>query len=358
MTTATLEPRPGSAPFTLERRRFADIPRGDWERLYEATPHATPFASWTFHRAWWDAYADTATDHYLVTDPLRAIVPLMVRDVPGEGRSVFMGASYHADYATILAQPADVPAAAAALASVLVPAEGFELAGAVDSIDLRRLRADDPALPQLHDAFQAAVGDREWRVERVKEDVCPVLSIAIDWEGQLAAMARVARHELRRKLRRAEASGPLRLEHMPLERATIDRFIDLHQARWGRSGLFADTDDGERSRRFIRRLTELEAEAGAGTRLLLTEVAVGDRVIASTVAFDDGVTCYFYNAGLNPSARELSPGVVATALLIRDRLAAGRRRFDFLRGDERYKYEWGAVDEVVERIVVRKGPTS
>ena len=120
-------------------------------------------------------------------------------------------------------------------------------------------------------------------------------------------------------------------------------------------GLFPDTEDGERSRRFIRRLTELEAEAGAGARLLLTEVAVGDRVIASTVAFDDGVTCYFYNAGLDPSARELSPGVVATAMLIRDRLAAGRQRFDFLRGDERYKYEWGAVDEVIERIVVRKG---
>ena len=277
MTTATLEPRPGSAPLTLERVRFADIPRGDWERLYAATPHATPFASWTFHRAWWDAYAEAAADHYLVSDPLRAIVPLMLRDVPGEGRALFMGASYHADYATILAAPADLPATAAALASTIVPADGVELAWAVDSIDLRRLRTTDPAVPQLHDAFQAAVGDREWQVERVPDDVCPVLSIASDWEGQLASMARVARHELRRKLRRAEGSGPVRLEHMPLERATIDRFIDLHQARWGRSGLFPDTEDGERSRRFIRRLTELEAEAGAGARLLLTEVAVGDR---------------------------------------------------------------------------------
>ena len=121
MTTATLEPRPGSAPLTLERVRFADIPRGDWERLYAATPHATPFASWTFHRAWWDAYAEAAADHYLVSDPLRAIVPLMLRDVPGEGRSLFMGASYHADYATILAAPADLPATAAALASTIVP---------------------------------------------------------------------------------------------------------------------------------------------------------------------------------------------------------------------------------------------
>ena len=66
-------------------------------------------------------------------------------------------------------------------------------------------------------------------------------------------------------------------------------------------------------------------------------------------------TCYFYNAGLDPTALELSPGVVAAAMLIRERMAAGRERFDFLRGDERYKYEWGAVDEVIERIVIRGG---
>ena len=35
-------------------------------------------------------------------------------------------------------------------------------------------------------------------------------------------------------------------------------------------------------------------------------------------------------------------------------IAAGKRRLDFLRGDEPYKYEWGAVDEPIERIVVRR----
>ena len=35
-------------------------------------------------------------------------------------------------------------------------------------------------------------------------------------------------------------------------------------------------------------------------------------------------------------------------------IAAGRRRLDFLRGDESYKYEWGAVDEPIERILVSR----
>ena len=28
---------------------------------------------------------------------------------------------------------------------------------------------------------------------------------------------------------------------------------------------------------------------------------------------------------------------------------------DFLRGDEPYKYEWGAVDEPIQRVLVRRG---
>jgi CelD/BcsL family acetyltransferase involved in cellulose biosynthesis len=74
----------------------------------------------------------------------------------------------------------------------------------------------------------------------------------------------------------------------------------------------------------------------------------------ATVAFDDGVTCWFYNAGMDPTARELSPGVTGTAAYLRDRMAAGRRRFDFLRGEEPYKYEWGARDERIERIMVAR----
>jgi CelD/BcsL family acetyltransferase involved in cellulose biosynthesis len=288
-----------------------------------------------------------------VSDPLRAIVPLMVRDTP-DGRVLFMGATYHADYATILASPDDLPTTVSALASALIPRDGRSLAWDVRTIDLRRIKAADPLLPLLHDGLATIGASRGWSVERLIEDVCPVVIMASDWDDQLLAMDRVARHELRRKLRRAERSGPLRLERAPLEPASVERFIELHQARWGTMGLFPPTSDGDRSRTFFRRLTELERAAGPDSQLMLAEVFVGDRLIGASVAFDDGTTCYFYNAGLDPTARDLSPGVVSTAMLVRDRIAAGRHRFDFLRGDESYKYEWGAVDEPVERILVRR----
>src|SRR5690606_24176163 len=98
----------------------------------------------------------------------------------------------------------------------------------------------------------------------------------------------------------------------------------------------------------------LEAAEGPDAQLQLGAVTVGDRTLATTVAFDDGETTYYYNAGMDPTARELSPGVTGTAAFIRDRMTAGRTRFDFLRGDESYKYEWGARDEPISRILVTR----
>ena len=49
----------------------------------------------------------------------------------------------------------------------------------------------------------------------------------------------------------------------------------------------------------------------------------------------------YYNAGVDPDARDLSPGVLMVAEYVRRALAEGVRRLDFLRGDEPYKYEWG-----------------
>ena len=84
------------------------------------------------------------------------------------------------------------------------------------------------------------------------------------WTGRtyLATLDKKARHEIRRKLRRAEATGAVTFRAMPLDATSVETFIRLHQARWGDEGLFPDTEGGHRSRRFLHRLAELEAAEG------------------------------------------------------------------------------------------------
>ena len=378
------------AALRIERRAFGDVPRSTWDRLATLNPAATPFSQWAFQRAWWDAYGASAHDQTLLVtattgtaggaeagDPI-AIVPLMHRHEvePGDAataskirhgdgsdltpvaptaKAVFFGASYHADYATILAAPADMPAVATALVDHLAAPDPSDPDHPVpwDAIDLRRLRCGDPAV----DALAAAFGRREisdgWTLNLEREDVCPVASIpeGIGFEGFLSTLDKKARHEIRRKIRRAGAAGDIELAHSPDPLTDLDVFIDLHQSKWGPDGLFPPTPGGDASRVFIRRWFE---ESGSDGPVKLLFLTLGGKRIAAGILVVDGDRLMFYNAGIDPDARDLSPGVIFIAESIRFAVESGKREFDFLRGNEPYKYEWGSVDEPVQRLLVRR----
>jgi CelD/BcsL family acetyltransferase involved in cellulose biosynthesis len=86
----------------------------------------------------------------------------------------------------------------------------------------------------------------------------------------------------------------------------------------------------------------------------LTFLLVGERRIAAGVHLVTPDAYLYYNAGVDPDARDLSPGVLMVAKYVERAIAEGKRRLDFLRGDEGYKYEWGAVDEPIQRVLVRR----
>jgi Acetyltransferase (GNAT) domain len=371
----TSEPDPPR--FRAERRAFDDIPRETWDRLAALNPWATPFSAWAFHRAWWDGYGQSPHEQTLVVldseagpdAPPVAIAPLMHRHeveptdeathtsirhgagleltaVPPTAKAVFFGASYHADYATILCDPLDCPEIAAAIVEALRN-ESW------DVVDLRRIRQGDPAADALAVAFGRHERDEAWTLNLEREDVCPVTTLpkGSDLDGFLATLDKKERHEVRRKVRRAEAAGPVAFVESPDPLADLDEFIDLHQRRWGADGLFPDTAGGAQSRVFFRRLFELFGPSGP---LRLSFLTVGDRRIAASVHFETEDAILYYNAGIDPDARKLSPGVLLVERLVRLALETGRSRFDFLRGNEPYKYEWGAVDEPIQRLLVRR----
>jgi CelD/BcsL family acetyltransferase involved in cellulose biosynthesis len=376
-TTAATEPTPH---LHTERRRVADIPEAEWDALAARNPWVTPFSSWAFQRAWWDAYGENAHEETLTVcpdgpgggEPI-AIIPLMHRHeveptdeltrttirhggtveltpVEPNATAVFFGASYHADYATILAAPEDLPAVAEALAEHLVDTAGRRR---WDVVDLRRLRCGDPT----SDALAAALGAREmaegWTLNLEREDVCPVVTLpeGTDLDGYLATLGKKERHEIRRKVRRAESVGEIRLDDSSDPLVDLDAFIELHQKRWGALGLFPDTPGGAQSRVFARRMFEL---SGAGGPVRLTFLTVGDRRIAAGIHFETAEGYLYYNAGIDPDARGLSPGVLMIYAYVVRAIEAGKRRLDLLRGDEPYKYEWGAVDEPIQRLLVRR----
>jgi CelD/BcsL family acetyltransferase involved in cellulose biosynthesis len=371
----------------VQECRFDDVARETWDALVDRAPAATPFSRWAFHRAWWDGYGATAHDQTLVVtdasstagDSLPvAIVPLMHRHevepsdaetrstlrhgndhgltpVEPTAKAIFFGASYHSDYATVLAAPADLPEVARATVGhlAMMPASGHPHPAPWDVVDLRRLRCADPAVDALAEAFGAAAPASRWDVVREREDVCPILTLPerADFDGYLDSLAKKTRHEIRRKLRRAQSRGEVRFEESTDPLRDLDWFIQLHQRRWGDAGLFPSNPGGDASRVFIRRLFETFGPHGM---VRLSFMSIDGRRVAAGIHLDDGRTIYFYNAGVDPDAKDLSPGVVLIAHYVEAAIALGRQRLDFLRGDESYKYDWGAVDEPIQRLLVRR----
>jgi hypothetical protein len=377
--------RPGQQ-LVAERRSIDSISRATWDALAASNPWATPFSSWPFHRAWWDAFGANAHEEtVVVTDPAApagappvAIVPLMHRHevepddearrttmrhgssveltpVEPTAKAIFFGASYHADYASVLGSPADLPAVAEAIADYLSrdPAEVSERPVAWDVVDLRRIRCGDPVAIELAASFARREMACGWTLNVERDDVCPVatLPVGIDFDGYLGTLEKKVRLEIRRKIRRAERAGEVQLERSDDPLADLPGFIDLHERKWGGKGLFPPTPGGDQSRRFFQRLFELFGPEGP---LHLSFLTIDGVRVAAGIHMETPDSYLYYNAGVDPAASALSPGVVMTARYVEAAIVAGKRRFDFLRGNEAYKYEWGAIDEPIQRLLVRR----
>ena len=78
------------------------------------------------------------------------------------------------------------------------------------------------------------------------------------------------------------------------------------------------------------------------------------RPAAAVLCFDAGSCLYLYNSGYDPSLAGLSVGLVSKAQCVVWAIENRKQCLDFLRGNEPYKYDLGAVDRQIFTITVRR----
>ena len=76
--------------------------------------------------------------------------------------------------------------------------------------------------------------------------------------------------------------------------------------------------------------------------------------MAASLCFDFNDGYYLYNSGYNTEYASLSVGLMLKTMCIKDAIEQGRKRFYFLRGDEHYKYDLGAKDCHLFRLVIQR----
>ena len=173
----------------------------------------------------------------------------------------------------------------------------------------------------------------------------PVIRLGVNFETYLASLDKKQRHEIRRKLRRAgEGPSPARFELIDspaqLEAAT-EELLDI-MAHDPEKALFLTTA----MRDHMRSLTRIAWEAGF---LWMAFLNVDGVRVAAALNFDYDNRLWGYNSAVHRDFLELSPGWVLLAHQLEWACQHGRSEFDFMRGDESYKYRFGAVDRHVMR---------
>ncbi len=206
-----------------------------------------------------------------------------------------------------------------------------------------------PTVSPTWQVLPALAQKRGWMADTEVQEVCPVVPLPDTWEAYLAMLDGKDRHELRRKLRRAQARPDLNWyivgpEH-DLE-AEIEDFLTL----MAKSSRAKEAFLTPPMRAFFRELARVAFDQNW---LQLAFLRLGERKISAYFNFVYNNRVQVYNSGLDWRADPgLGAGIVLSAFLIRHAIEEKREAYDFLRGSEDYKYRLGGKDVPVYRVVV------
>jgi CelD/BcsL family acetyltransferase involved in cellulose biosynthesis len=338
--------------------------RRDWEAVYASDPEAQFFLSWS----WMSGRLRSLGTSWLVlavrpaSDPSAcvAFLPLSVHGIRAEGGSsceLRTAGSPVADYTGFVCRPDHEQDALTALAVALlrlrqrVPWDGLRLAG---------LRASAPRLQAfLSPLIRAGLEPRARRADNgdgIDQAVCPYVPLPGSWDGYLStAIGAGTRQKIRRFLRRIEASDDLafRVATPETMEADIEALLGFWRGQW------SERKGGRAERISLQTSAMLRRASESGDLFLPTLQRRGVAVGALAILLDPAKrSCLFYIGGRDLSFAEVPAGFCLHAFAIRHAIGHGFTRYDFLRGDEPYKFLFGAQRDAISTIVVRRRPAT
>jgi CelD/BcsL family acetyltransferase involved in cellulose biosynthesis len=302
----------------------------EWARLFAADPHATPFASPGWAEVWWSYWGYSDRPWIVVVRDQGQLVGLAafllrqrgsIRLLRGLGRSP-------GDYWDIVALPAVREYVAEAVAETLAE---------------RRDQWDVLMLDGLGSgSLSRAMSGTGLRVRKRPSRISPEIRLPDSFEDYLKDLPKSRRSNLRRHMRRLDEGE---LELRDVEDGELSAAIDLwHELRgrwWGERGRrLSKLHTTDRFREFNRAAVLALNSAGLAA---VWEMRHAGEPVGVCFNFVDARAFYWNLNAFDPRIERLGPGKVVIGEGIRRSIAAGRETYDFMLGDEAYKYWYGAT---------------
>ena len=328
----------------------------EWNQLLEKSASHVPFLRHEYLLTWWQTLGggewknskDPQPELCLVSGRfsdgrLAGIAPLfLTSNRDGEPALMFLGSIEISDYLDLIVAPENLDEFIHALLEFL----DSPALPSWSVLDLYNIIETSPTLPVL----QAACAPRGWIFQSEKLQHCPTVHLPGDWESYLAGIDKKQRHEIRRKIRRIEDSEQDLRWYIVEDQAClpdeIEAFFDLMAYDPAKKAFLTPE-----MRAQLHLIAEAAFEAGW---LQLAFIEVDGEKAAGYLNFDYDNRIWVYNSGINFDLGALSPGWVLLAYLIQWAIAHGRASFDFMRGDEDYKYRFGGIDRRILRATTRR----
>lgn len=322
-----------------------------WNQLLEKSITHVPFLRHEYLSLWWETLGGGEWEAGSIftavgQDPSGEILGIAPLFKPSEERSdprlMFLGSIEISDYLDFVVGSDHLENFVGSL---------FENLSLMDrgewkSLDLYNLPDWSPSVEVLTTSAE----NRGWTVQREIYKPCPVIELPDSWELYLQGIKKKQRHELRRKLRRADGYPEPVTVHVVGEGDDLERVIEEYLELMSYDSRKQDFLT-EPMRANIQDLIKLAMEMGY---LLMVFLYVGSEPAAAYMHFDYRNRIWVYNSGINPKYLDLSPGWVLLGKTIQWGIEHRREALDFMRGDEVYKYRLGGVDRHVYRMVISR----
>lgn len=313
----------------------------DWGRLEAQNPGLTPFNTADWGRVWlqsWDHAASPMILRVHDRGVVAGIVPLAIRRVRGL-RILGMIGKEPGDYWDVVAAPENQ--------AEVARAAGHELQRRARAWDLGILSCF-PVESRALEGF-AASGLRIHHRPAVRS---PAIRLPSSFDEYLRTLPGSRRRNLRQHLNRLDQGDVTVREVRDTGEVSgvMSRWRELRVRQWRETGRQLNPSHAED--RFYGFMVQAASILLARGVTSLWEVSYGDRLAGVYLNFCDQRSFYWYLGGYEPELGRLGVGKIVIAATLRSSIEAGREWYDFTRGEDRYKYWYGAQDRLLDSLIV------
>lgn len=258
-------------------------------------------------------------------DKIIGISPLQIRD----GRASIVGSIDVCDYQDFITTPD--------MEMIFFNAVLDDLRQkGIKSLDMEPVRPDSSVFTHLMPIAQ----ERHYQISYHQVDVSLDMNLPHSWDEYMEMLNGKQRHEMRRKMRNLQEMGETSYRAIDDRSAipkAINTFLKLFpEARKDKAEFMTS-----QMQTFFRSLAEALAEIGI---MRFGVLESGRRPVAMVMCFDYNENIYLYNSAYDPTYSSLSAGIISKARCIQESIQKGKRKFDFLKGSEQYKYYLGGKE--------------